>query len=64
MTRRALAIEGLDIELELSKVTAIDVTKKMLEIQELPDGTFRLIYSKSLIPDIQKVQGIRIIRED
>lgn len=64
MTRRAIRIEGLDKDLELSKVTAIKVDKKMIELTELPDGTWRLIYSTSVIPDIKDVIGFTMIRED
>ncbi len=62
--RRAIKIEGLDIELELSKATAITVDKKMIHLDELPDGTFRLIFSKSLVDDFSKIKGLTIIRED
>lgn len=62
--RRYIKIEGLDKELELSKVTAIKVDKKVIELTELPDGTWRLIYSTSVIPDISDVKGFTIIRED
>jgi hypothetical protein len=64
MTRRAIRIEGLGVDLELSKVTALKVPKKMIELTELPDGTWRLLYSSSVIPDIKDVKGFTIIRED
>lgn len=63
MTRRAIEINGIDKVLELSKVTAIKTDKKMIELTELPDGTWRLIYSTSVIPDIKDVNGFTIIRE-
>lgn len=62
--KRAIAIDGLGTELVLSKVTAIKVEKKMIELTELPDGTWRLLYSTSVIPDIKDVQAFRIVRED
>ncbi|HEY6021538.1 MAG TPA: hypothetical protein VIY48_17055 [Candidatus Paceibacterota bacterium] len=62
--KRAIFIDGMDKELVLSKVTQLNVEKKMIELTELPDGTWRLIYSKSVIPDISKVKALVIIRED
>lgn len=62
--KRAIYIEGLDKELVLSKVTAVKVDKKMIELTELPDGTWRLIYSTSVIPDFKEVKSFKVIRED
>ena len=64
MTRRAIKIEGLDIELELSKVTAVRTSKQMIHLDQLKDGTWRLIYNSNLISDIADVEGFKIIRED
>jgi hypothetical protein len=50
-------------QLKLSKVTAIGIKgKQMLHLDQLDDGTWRLIYSKEIIPDIQKVLGFNIKR--
>jgi len=62
--RRAIKIEGLDIELELSKVTAVKTTKQMIHLDQLPDGTWRLIYNSNLIPDYKDVKAFTMIRED
>lgn len=62
--KRSVKIDGLDKELILSKVTAVKVDKKMIELTELPDGTWRLIYSTSVIPDIKDVKGFTMVRED
>lgn len=62
--KRAILIDGLGIELELSKVTAVRTTKQMIHLDELPDGTWRLIYNGNQIEDISKVNGFKIIRED
>jgi len=61
--RRAIAIDGTDIMLELSKATAVKTTKQMIHLDQLNDGTWRLIYNSDLIPDFTKVQALRIIRE-
>jgi hypothetical protein len=62
--KRSIEIEGLGIELELSKVTSVKTDKRMIHFDELPDGTWRLIYNGNQIEDISKVKGFRIVRED
>lgn len=62
--RRAVELVGLEKELELSKVTEVKVAKKFIELTEMPDGTWRMIYSSSAISDISKLESMRIIRED
>jgi hypothetical protein len=61
--RRAIHIKGTDITLELSKVTAVKTKKPMLYLDELEDGTWRLIYNENMIPDFTKVISLDIIRE-
>lgn len=61
---RAIQIEGLDIKLELSKATAVKTKQNMIHLDELPDGTWRLIYNGDMIPDFTKVIGFKIIREE
>jgi len=62
--KRSIIIEGIDKELKLSKVVEIDTKIKMINLEKLSNGTWRLIYSKSIIDDISKVKGFKIIRED
>jgi len=64
VTHRAVEIEGLGILLELSKATAVRTRMNMIHLDELPDGTWRLIYNGNLIPDFTKVKGLKIVRED
>lgn len=62
--KRIIKIEGTDIELELSKATAIKTSKSMIHLDKLDDGTWRLIYDGNLIPDFTKVDCLKVIRED
>ena len=64
MTRRAIEIEGTDIVLELSKATGVRTDKNMIHLEQLADGTWRLIYNSKLIPDFSEVKSFKIIRED
>ncbi len=65
-TRRAIKVklEGTDIELELSKATAIQGKSKMIHFDELDDGTWRLIFSKDMIKDFSEIKSFEIIREN
>jgi hypothetical protein len=60
--RRALKFEGTGVEIELAKVTEIDVPKRFLYIEERKDGSFMLSVSKSLLPDIAQLEAIKMIR--
>lgn len=67
MLKRAIIIEhdnGTSLELVLSKVTAVKTRQRMIHLDELPDGTWRLIYNSEHIPDISQVLGFNILRED
>ena len=67
MTRRAIRIktsDGTDKVLELSKATAVRTPKRMIHLDELPDGTWRLIYNGDMLPDFTLVQALEIVRED
>lgn len=62
--KRSIILEGIGIELELSKVTAIKTESQMIHLDQLKNGTWRLIYNINLIPDITKLQSLQIIRDD
>lgn len=61
--RRAVELIGTNIVLELSKATAVKTRQRMIHLDELPDGTWRLIYNGDHIPDFSKIKALRIIRE-
>lgn len=65
MVRRALKLKGTDVVLELSKVTRIHSEDfKSIHIDQLPDGTYRLIYGSGIIDKLSEVESFEIIRED
>jgi len=64
MTKRSIKLEGTDIELVLSKATAVRTSKNMIHLDELADGTWRLIYNGNMIPDFSKIKALTIVRED
>lgn len=60
MTYRALRITGLKEDLIISKATALKLkhsAKRTLQWDELPDGTWRIIYSDRF-GDLPKLQAI------
>ncbi len=61
--RRSINLRGSDKVLELSKVTAVRTDKQMIHLDQLPDGTWRMIYNANLIPDITKIEAFEIVRE-
>lgn len=63
-TRRAIALKGTDLVLEVSKVTAVKTKQRMIHLDELADGTWRIIYNGDHIPDFSKIEALEIIRED
>lgn len=62
--RRAVKVNGTNLVMELSKATAVKTDKNMIHFDQLPDGTWRLIYNGNLIPDFTKVVSFDIVRED
>lgn len=62
--KRSINLEGLGVELVLSKATAIKTDKNMIHLDQLPDGTWRLIYNGNMIPDFSKLISMTIVRED
>lgn len=40
------------------------VAPQMLHLDQAEDGTWKLLYSKALIPDITKLTRLQLIRED
>jgi hypothetical protein len=66
--RRAIKLQGLSKQLELSKCTEITLEQnpqyEFIHIDRLRDGTWRLVYTKETIDDISKLSALEIIRED
>jgi len=62
--KRFIKINGIDKELELSKAVSVKTDKQMIHLDQLSDGSWRLIYNSKLIPDFTKVKNFEIIRKD
>jgi len=62
--KRVIKINGIDKELELSKAVSVKTNKQMIHLDQLSDGSWRLIYNSELIPDFTKVKNFEIIRKD
>lgn len=62
--KRSIVLKGIEIELELSIVTAIHVRPNLMHLDKLPDGTWRMIYNTYNIPDLTKVTQLTMIKEE
>ena len=65
--KRSIVIKFIDDsekELTLSKATMIKVDKGMLNLEQLKDGTWRLLWNEGLIEDFSKVKSFEVKRED
>lgn len=49
-----------DIELEILKVVAINSSKMLFNLEELPVDTYRLIWSKGLVENFSEIIGMNI----
>ena len=55
--------DGTEKELELSKATGVKVEKGFINLEELKDGTWRLVWNELLIPDFSQVVSWVVKRE-
>jgi hypothetical protein len=65
--KRSIVIKeksGETRELVLSKAVLIKEDISMLHLDKLPDGTWRLIFSKDITDDFSKISSFEIFRSD
>jgi len=56
--KRAIKIEGVEDELVISIATRLHVPTTFLNLEELPDKTWRLEFSANLIDDFSRVTAL------
>ena len=56
--------DGSFVDLELSRAVSVKTQNEMLNLEKLPNGTWRMIWNESLIPDFTQVVNLEVIRED
>ncbi len=62
---RSLTLEGTtQAPSVISKFTQMVAPKKCLYLDEVKDGTFVLVVSSSLLPDVNELQALRVLREE
>ncbi len=66
VARRSIVLEGLDKDLVLGKVVEIKRCDglQFIYLEEMKDGKWRLTYTTDTIPDITKLEALRIKRDD
>ena len=52
------------VELKITKACAITTDKLMFNIEQMKDGSFKLIWSKSLCENFSELDKLEIVRED
>lgn len=57
-------IDGTHIDLVISKAAAVDTSQSMINLDKLPDGTWRLIWDKNLLPDFKEFKSIVMVRTE
>jgi hypothetical protein len=66
--RRAILLQGIGKELEISKVTKItnlqNPQREFIYFDQLDDGTWRLIYAEDTISDFTQIEAFKFIREN
>jgi hypothetical protein len=60
----SVTLEGLDLTLPVSKASGIEAPARMIQLDLLRDETWRLLYSRDLIPDLSQLTAMTVIRED
>lgn len=55
--------DGTFKDLVLSRATEVKTTNKMLNLDQLKDGTWRMIYDAETIPDMAKVMSLELVRD-
>ena len=56
--------DGSKKELELSKATLVKSPLPFLNLDQMKDGKWRLIWSESLVSDFSQVVSLEVQRED
>jgi len=67
--KRSISIDSIDGvclgDLEISKVAKVKLQNdSFIHLDQLKDGTWRLLYTENLIPDFTKISGFTVHRED
>lgn len=67
MSKRSLILkfnDGSEKELVISKATMVKLPTGRLNIDEMNDGTYRILWNEELVPDFSKLDRIEVKRED
>jgi hypothetical protein len=62
--KASVTVEGLDIVMPLTKASIVPGALKGIFFEQLRDGTWMMLYSEALIPDLSRVSEFKVIRED
>lgn len=57
-------VDGSHIDLVITKAAAVDTKQSMINLDMLPDGTWRLIWDKNLLPEFKEFKSIVMVRTE
>lgn len=60
--KRAIKLDGTDIELVISRATQVNIPKPFFYLWELNDGTWRVEYSPAFIPSLALLDKLQFNR--
>lgn len=60
----SVTFEGLGVTIPLAKAHGVEAPEQRFHLDKSKAGSWILLYSRDLIPDISAVTALRIIRED
>lgn len=66
-TMRINMVDGSHKDLEISQAVSMKTSKKndnRIYLEQLEDGTYRLLWTESLVAEFKDIQGFEMIRED
>jgi len=64
--KRSILIEGIKKELDIKKFNVVktNTDSEFIYLEKMKDGTWRFTVTEKTIPDMKKVTGFKIIREN
>jgi hypothetical protein len=62
--KRLLRFVGTDVEVPVSRVTAVKVEKNFFHMDQLKDGNWRITYNGNMFDTLKEIECIEIVRED
>lgn len=63
-TMRLHKTDGTHVDMVISRAASVDTKQSMINIDKLPDGTWRLIWDRNLLEEFTEFKSLEMIREN